>query len=240
MSMAAWPSIDPASARSACCPASRSSLSRRNSRNPDGDHHDHHRPAGEFSQRELPAHQQRKDDAQFDDQVGRGDFEGHRGGEARALAEQRASQRHRGVGAGRRRDAERGGPGQRPRPVIAEQPDDRGPADDGLNDRGQREPEDQRPGDLPRHRPGNRQRLPHRVHLAHLLRPVASPLTKYPSGVFPEEVRRPDGARAGAGRGERAGPGIGRSGNGRSGERPIRGTGPVRRSGRRRPRSGCR
>ena len=46
--------------------------------------------------------QQRQDDAELDDQVRAGDLEGHRGGEVRALAEQRSGQRDRGVRARRR------------------------------------------------------------------------------------------------------------------------------------------
>src|SRR5207245_7119338 len=52
-----------------------------------------------------------------------GDLEDHGGGEAGALAEQRAGQRHRRVRAGRGGRAQRRGPGQGDRPVVAEQPD---------------------------------------------------------------------------------------------------------------------
>ena len=124
MSIAAWPSMDPASPLSACSRAASISRWRTNSRNSTRQQHDHDRAADELGQGELPGDQQRQDDAELDDQVGAGDLEGHRGGEAGALAEQRAGQRHGGVGARRRRRAEAGGHGQRLRPVIAEQPDD--------------------------------------------------------------------------------------------------------------------
>ena len=52
--------------------------------------------------------------------------------------------------------------------VITQQPDDRGPPDHGLDDGRQGEPEDQRPGDLPRHRPCDRQGVNDRVHAARL------------------------------------------------------------------------
>ena len=106
---------------------------------------------------ELPAEQQRQDDAELDDEVGGGDLERHRRGEVRALAEQRAGQRDGGVGARRRRRAEarwrrRGcAAGRHPAAGRSTRTDDR------LDDRRQREAEDQRPQDLPRHRAGDPQ-----------------------------------------------------------------------------------
>ena len=69
---------------------------------------------------ELPRQQERQDDAQFDDQVGRGDLEGHRRGEVRTLQEQRARQRHRRVRAGRRGGTQPGRGNKRARAVIAQ------------------------------------------------------------------------------------------------------------------------
>ena len=125
MSMAAWPSMDPASPLSACWRAASMSRDRTKSRKATAIKHDHDRAADELGQGELPGEQQRQDDAQFDDQVGAGDLEGHRGGEAGTAAEQGAGQRHRGVGARRGRGTQAGGHDQRPGPVVAEQPDDR-------------------------------------------------------------------------------------------------------------------
>src|SRR5215472_12677494 len=120
---------------------------------------DHYRAADELGQRELPADQQREDDAELDDQVGAGDLEDHRGGEAGPLAEQRTGERHRRVGAGRGRGAQAGGPGQGRRPVVTEHGDDRLPPDQRLHNGRQREAEDERPGDLPGHRASLRQRM---------------------------------------------------------------------------------
>ena len=64
----------------------------------DGKEHDHQWTADEFRQGELPAEQQRQDDAEFDDQVGGGDLERHRGSEAGPLAKQRTGQRNCRVG----------------------------------------------------------------------------------------------------------------------------------------------
>src|SRR6202050_3459423 len=60
---------------------------------------DHDRATGELGQGELPAHQQRQDDAELDNQGGGGDLEAHGGGEAGAPTEQRPGQRHGGIGA---------------------------------------------------------------------------------------------------------------------------------------------
>jgi hypothetical protein len=129
-----------------------------------GQQHDHDRAADELGHGELPAHQQRQDHPQLDDQVGGADLERHRGGEVRALAEQRARQRDRGVGTRGGRRAQRGGHRERPGPVIAHQPDYRVAAHHGLHHGGQCEPEDQRPEDLPGHRSRERQRMPDRTH----------------------------------------------------------------------------
>ena len=52
---------------------------------------------------ELPAEQDRDDDPELDHEVRGGELERHRGGEVGALAEQRAGERDRGVGAATRR-----------------------------------------------------------------------------------------------------------------------------------------
>jgi hypothetical protein len=94
MSIAAWPSIDPAVGLFS---------GRLDDPRPDEqpeqhrEHHDHDRPPDELCSRELPAHQQRQDHAEFDDEVRRGDLERHRRGEVRALAKQRARQCDRGI-----------------------------------------------------------------------------------------------------------------------------------------------
>src|SRR6266536_1402747 len=135
---------------------------------------DHQRPADELGEREPPAQQERHDDAQLDDEVGGGDLEGHRGGEVRSLPDQRPGQRHRGVRAGAGRGAQPGRDGQAAGPIVRHQPDDLLPAYYRLHHRGQEETEDQRPQDLPAHRPGDRQRVTQGVqdgHRGHLLGP---------------------------------------------------------------------
>ena len=62
---------------------------------------DHQRPADELAERELPAEHERDHDPELDDEVRRRELEHDRGGEVRALAEERARERDGGVGAGR-------------------------------------------------------------------------------------------------------------------------------------------
>ncbi|MET8326298.1 hypothetical protein [Streptomyces sp. NPDC005181] len=78
MSIAAWPSVEPVSTRSACSRALRRSLSRKYSRNSTARTTITVRAAEELRDGELPAYQQGADDAEFDDQAGGGDLEGHR------------------------------------------------------------------------------------------------------------------------------------------------------------------
>ena len=141
---------------------------------------DHDRPADEFGQGELPADQQREDDAQFDDEIGAGDLERHRGDETRAPSEQGPGEGHRRIGAGRGRGAKPGRLGQGARPAIAEHRGDRFPPDHGLDDRRQREAQDQRPGDLPRHGARERQRMADGGENGHSHRPSQVRLRKYP------------------------------------------------------------
>jgi hypothetical protein len=67
---------------------------------------DDQRAAHELCKRELPAQNDRHDDAELDDEVRGGDLEGDRGDEVRALAEERAGQRDRRIRAGGGRGAE--------------------------------------------------------------------------------------------------------------------------------------
>ena len=73
-----------------------------------GEEDDHDGPPTNSASGELPADQDRQDDAELDDEVGRRELEGHRGGEVGALAEDRSRQGDRRVGARRRRRAEPG------------------------------------------------------------------------------------------------------------------------------------
>ena len=61
---------------------------------------DHQNAAREFGTQERPAQQDQQDEAQLEDQVRRGKLEHHRRREAGAFQEERASDRHGGVGAG--------------------------------------------------------------------------------------------------------------------------------------------
>jgi hypothetical protein len=109
MSMAAWPSIvhggvafhGPGQALAGLLAGGLDQAVTDEQPERDSHEHDHDRAADEFRQGELPGDQQRQDDAQLDHQVGAGDLEGHRGGEAGALAEQGTGQRHRRIGARR-------------------------------------------------------------------------------------------------------------------------------------------
>jgi hypothetical protein len=59
-----------------------------------GQENDHERCADEFGQRELPAQQHQHDDAELDDEIGGSHLERHRSCEIRALAKDRAGERH--------------------------------------------------------------------------------------------------------------------------------------------------
>ena len=59
----------------------------------------HERPADELRQRELPPDQQRQDESQFDDEIGRRELEDHGVDEARSSAEERSRHRDSSVGA---------------------------------------------------------------------------------------------------------------------------------------------
>src|SRR5581483_1486200 len=117
----------------------------------ESDQHDHERTADELSDHELPAEQQSHDDAELEDEVRRGDLEHHRRREVRALAEERPIERGGRVGARRRRGAERGRGRERARRIGGQEAPHLLLRDDGLDEPGQREPEDQRPEDLPGH-----------------------------------------------------------------------------------------
>ena len=100
MSISAWPSIEPdagpcrparAPPRPGCWVRKRAEQQR--------EEDDHQRAADELAERELPAEQQRHDDPELDDEVGRGELERHRRGEVGALAEERPRERDGGVGA---------------------------------------------------------------------------------------------------------------------------------------------
>jgi hypothetical protein len=64
-----------------------------------GQENDHERRADEFGQRELPAKERQRDDAELDDEIGGSHLERHRGREMGALAKNRAGERHCRVGA---------------------------------------------------------------------------------------------------------------------------------------------
>ena len=68
-----------------------------------------------FGEHELPPEQQIQDDAEFDDEVGRGEQKGEAGDQTGALPEQRPHNRRRGVRAGRARRPE-----QRRKPDLAD------------------------------------------------------------------------------------------------------------------------
>ena len=61
--------------------------------------HDHKQTAGKLGGDKLPADQHGEDDAEFDDEVGRGELKRHRRDEVGSLAEDRPGERDGGVGA---------------------------------------------------------------------------------------------------------------------------------------------
>jgi hypothetical protein len=64
-----------------------------------GHDRDHDRTPDELGQRELPSEQHGQQDPELDDQVRRGELEGHRRREVRAVAEDGSGERDGGVGA---------------------------------------------------------------------------------------------------------------------------------------------
>ena len=159
MSIAAWPSIEPANPAFGLLAGRVDQPRAHEQPEQHREHHDHQRTADELRGGELPTHQQSQDDAQLHHQVGRADLEGHRGGEVSAFAEQRTGQRHRGIRARRRRRTQPGRDGQGAGPVITQQGHDGRSAHDGLHHRRESEAQDQRPQDLPCHRTCQRQRM---------------------------------------------------------------------------------
>ena len=124
-------------------------------------------PPTNSASRELPSDEDGQDHTELDDQVGRGDLEGHGGGEARPPPEEGPGQSHRGIGARRRRGSEPGGDGQRPGPVVAQPVHDRAAPDDRLHHRREGKAEDQRPEDLPGHGAADGQRIAEGVQQSH-------------------------------------------------------------------------
>ena len=70
---------------------------------------DHDRAPDELSGGELPSDQDREDDPELEDEVGRAELERHRAGEVGALTKQRARERDGGIGARRGGSTEPGG-----------------------------------------------------------------------------------------------------------------------------------
>jgi hypothetical protein len=95
---------------------------------------------------ELPADQHGEDDAEFEDQIGRGELEGHRRDEIGAFAEDRAGERY-----SRERTRRRRGPGRdhdRSQRGIGQEPAHLALGHDRLNNARQGKAEDQRPENL--------------------------------------------------------------------------------------------
>ena len=159
MSIAAWPSIDPARPLSAWARAASSSRWRRNRRNSTASRTIMIGPPMNSASvncqpisraRMMPSSTTRLVEAIS---------KAIAAVKLAPLAEQRPGQRHGGVGARGGGRAEPGRERQRPRPVVAQPPDDRGAPHHGLHHGGQGEAEDQRPEDLPGHRPADGQRM---------------------------------------------------------------------------------
>ena len=151
----------PAPAGRARAPAPRAAARRRR-RSSDRHQRDHHDPADELGERELPADQDPEHQAELPDEVGRGELEGERGRGRGALLEERLGDRDRRVGAGGGGGAEAGRPGERPEAAARRAPLDPLARHPGLDDRRDREAEHQRPPDLVGHQEGLLEALPDR------------------------------------------------------------------------------
>ena len=115
---------------------------------------DQEHAADELRERELPAEEDPDHDPELEDEVRGRELERHRRDEARALLEHRLRDRDGRVAARRRGGAEAGREGHRPQVARAEGALHARARDPGLHDPGEREAEDQRPADLPRHAEG--------------------------------------------------------------------------------------
>ncbi len=89
MSIAAWPSMEPATPFSAWVRAVSTILATHPHSESEGDEHDDERAADELRQRELPAHHERQNEPELEQQVRGGDLERHRGSEVGARTNQR-------------------------------------------------------------------------------------------------------------------------------------------------------
>src|SRR5262249_10024989 len=152
--------------------------------------HDHEDPPNELGRGELPGDQDGEQDAELDHEVRRGELEGHRRGEVGAAAEERSCEGDGRVGARRGRCAEAARDRERAGRVVGEEARDLALRDDRLDDAREREAEDQRPQDDPRHAGRDRQGVCDRVDHGRLA-PVMPP-TIPPGGT--EGYRGPNGS----------------------------------------------
>ena len=157
MSMAAWPSMEPASPSIGLVLGQLDQPLPEEQSEEHGDGDDHDRPPDELGGGELPAEQEGHDDPELDHQVGRGDLEHHHGGEVGPFSEQAPGQRHRRIGARGAGDAQ---PGGHPEVLGESFPKSRSMVP--LRTRAwtiadRREAQDQRPEDLPGHPTGHGQ-----------------------------------------------------------------------------------
>jgi hypothetical protein len=121
------------------------------------------RAADELGGRKLPSHQHGHNDPELEHQIGGGELECHGGDEVAALAEDRARESHRRIGAGRAGSAERARDQDRARRSIGQQAAHLAFGDDGLDHARERKAQDQRPEDLPTHGEGHRKRIKERL-----------------------------------------------------------------------------
>jgi hypothetical protein len=112
---------------------------------------DEREPAEELRGGELGPEEDPQDDPELEDEVGRGEHERDRGGQPGALLERALADRDRRVGARRGRGAEPGRARRRGEAATAERALHLLAGDPCLDDPRQREAEDERPPDLPRH-----------------------------------------------------------------------------------------
>ena len=141
----------PVSASCACSRASSSSVRGDEDAGEQPHEHDQHDPADELGERELPADQHPEHEPELPHEIGRGELEGQRGARRRALLEERLRDRDRGIRARRGGRAERGRPSDLTRALARERALDRRARHPGLDDRGDREAEHERPPHLVRH-----------------------------------------------------------------------------------------
>ncbi len=173
MSIAACPSMRPASPRSACARAASISFGRRTARSISTSSRIMIGPPTNSAAINCQPRKTAQQHAQLDHQVGRSKLERHRRDKVRTLAKQRPRQRRSRIGAGRRSRAQRRRLHNRPSRRVRHQLAHLRLRYHGLHHRRQQKSQAQRPQNLPGHDARHLQRF--KRHMQHSVLPLSCP-----------------------------------------------------------------